>query len=81
VVGKLGRAQSPLDPAPVSMIETLVTYKPKYLVNEKGKTLRFKFDASETGLFRNPQGVPPVGAGQVAVSGEGAVFRGMKNFA
>jgi Cu(I)/Ag(I) efflux system membrane protein CusA/SilA len=58
VVGKLGRAQSPLDPAPVSMIETLVTYKPKYLMNEKGKTLRFKFDASEAGLFRNPEGVP-----------------------
>ena len=58
VVGKLGRAQSPLDPAPVSMIETLVTYKPEYLMNEKGKTRRFKFDASETGLFRNPQGVP-----------------------
>ena len=58
VVGKLGRAQSPLDPAPVSMIETLVTYKPEYLMNEKGKIRRFKFDASETGLFRNPQGVP-----------------------
>jgi len=58
VVGKLGRAQSPLDPAPVSMIETLVTYKPKYLQNDEGKTLRFKFDASETGLFRNPEGTP-----------------------
>ena len=58
VVGKLGRAQSPLDPAPVSMIETLVTYTSKYLMNGKGEQLRFKFDASETGLFRNPQGVP-----------------------
>jgi len=56
VVGKLGRAQSPLDPAPVSMIETLVTYKPKYLLDEKGEPLRFKFDASETGLVRNPEG-------------------------
>ena len=58
VVGKLGRAQSPLDPAPVSMIETLVTYKPKYLLNEKGKPLRFRFDPSESGLFRNPEGTP-----------------------
>lgn len=30
VVGKLGRADSALDPAPVSMIETLVTYVPEY---------------------------------------------------
>ncbi len=30
VVGKLGRADSPLDPAPLSMIETIVTYKPEY---------------------------------------------------
>ncbi|MBW1945825.1 MAG: efflux RND transporter permease subunit, partial [Deltaproteobacteria bacterium] len=56
VVGKLGRAQSPLDPAPVSMIETLVTYKPKYLLNEQGKPLRFRFDPTEPGLFRNSKG-------------------------
>ncbi len=30
VVGKLGRADSVLDPAPISMIETLVTYRPEY---------------------------------------------------
>lgn len=30
VVGKLGRADSPLDPAPISMIETTIHYKPEY---------------------------------------------------
>jgi Cu(I)/Ag(I) efflux system membrane protein CusA/SilA len=30
VVGKAGRAETALDPAPVSMIETLITYKPEY---------------------------------------------------
>jgi len=30
VVGKIGRADSPLDPAPLSMIETVVTYKAEY---------------------------------------------------
>ncbi|HDY65877.1 MAG TPA: efflux RND transporter permease subunit, partial [Phycisphaerae bacterium] len=29
-VGKLGRADTPLDPAPVSMIETVINYKPQY---------------------------------------------------
>jgi copper/silver efflux system protein len=31
VVGKLGRAESALDPAPVSMIETVINYKPEYV--------------------------------------------------
>ncbi len=30
VVGKIGRADTPLDPAPISMIETLIAYKPEY---------------------------------------------------
>lgn len=30
VVGKIGRAETSLDPAPISMIETLITYKPEY---------------------------------------------------
>ncbi len=30
VVGKVGRADTALDPAPVSMIETIITYKPEY---------------------------------------------------
>jgi Cu(I)/Ag(I) efflux system membrane protein CusA/SilA len=30
VVGKIGRAETALDPAPISMVETLITYKPEY---------------------------------------------------
>jgi len=40
VVGKLGRAESPLDPAPVSMIETVVNYKSEYGVDEDGNRVR-----------------------------------------
>ena len=47
-VGKLGRADTPLDPAPVSMIETVINYKSQYLVDEKGKRLRFRFDPGES---------------------------------
>jgi len=39
-VGKLGRAESPLDPAPVSMFETLVTYKPEFGTDEDGNRVR-----------------------------------------
>ncbi|OHB67176.1 MAG: acriflavine resistance protein B [Planctomycetes bacterium RBG_13_63_9] len=30
VVGKIGRVDSPLDPAPISMIETVINYKPEH---------------------------------------------------
>ncbi len=39
-VGKLGRAESPLDPAPISMFETIVTYKPEFGLDEEGNRVR-----------------------------------------
>ena len=44
VVGKLGRAESALDPAPVSMIETVIHYVPEYKTDEAGRRLRFRYD-------------------------------------
>lgn len=40
VVGKLGRVDSALDPAPISMIETVITYKPEYRVDANGNRVR-----------------------------------------
>jgi len=58
VVGKLGRAETPLDPAPISMIETVINYKSKYIVDKNGHRMTFRFDEDETDLFRDPDGVP-----------------------
>lgn len=44
VVGKLGRVESALDPAPISMYENIINYKPEYVVNEDGERIRFKVD-------------------------------------
>jgi Cu(I)/Ag(I) efflux system membrane protein CusA/SilA len=44
VVGKLGRAESPLDPAPISMIETIINYKSEYIIDKDGNRLKFKYD-------------------------------------
>ena len=33
VVGKIGRVESALDPAPISMIETVITYLPEYKID------------------------------------------------
>ncbi|MCZ6715145.1 MAG: efflux RND transporter permease subunit [Deltaproteobacteria bacterium] len=40
VVGKLGRVESALDPAPISMMEIVVQYKPEYGTNDSGKRVR-----------------------------------------
>lgn len=44
VVGKLGRADSALDPAPISMYENVVNYKSEFITDANGRPLRFKFD-------------------------------------
>nr|MBC8367165.1 efflux RND transporter permease subunit [bacterium] len=71
-VGKLGRAETPLDPAPVSMIETIINYSPEYLVDEKGHRLRFKFDPDEEDFFRDENGEPVP-----AADGESYIVRGV----
>ena len=50
VVGKIGRVESPLDPAPISMIETVIDYKSEYKVDAAGHRLRFAYD-DERGEF------------------------------
>ncbi len=44
VVGKWGRVNSALDPAPVSMYENVINYKSEYILNEYGHRMRFKTD-------------------------------------
>lgn len=43
-VGKWGRVNSALDPAPTSMFENLINYKSEYILNESGHRMRFKVD-------------------------------------
>ncbi|MDY8134723.1 efflux RND transporter permease subunit [Aquimarina sp. 2201CG5-10] len=42
VVGKAGRTESALDPAPLSMYENVIAYKSEYVLNNKGEPGRFK---------------------------------------
>lgn len=43
-VGKWGRVNSALDPAPVQMFENIVNYLPEYILDEKGHRMRFRVD-------------------------------------
>ena len=49
VVGKAGRVESALDPAPMSMYENVILYKSEYLINDEGERQRFK--VNENGLY------------------------------
>lgn len=43
-VGKWGRVNSALDPAPVQMFENTINYRSEYLLDENGKRKRFRTD-------------------------------------
>ena len=57
IVGKAGRVNSALDPAPLSMYENMIQYKSEYLTDADGRRLRFQVD--EEGNFVRRSGRPP----------------------
>ena len=56
VVGKLGRAETPLDPAPISMIETIINYHPEYIIDKNGNRMTFLFDSDSVDYYRDQHG-------------------------
>ena len=55
-VGKLGRAESPLDPAPISMFETVVNYHSEYILDEAGHIETFQYDEEAEEFVRDEHG-------------------------
>ena len=55
VVGKIGRAETALDPAPVSMIETVINYKSEFRTDENGRRMHFRTD-SDGDFVRDDEG-------------------------
>ena len=56
VVGKIGRAASALDPAPVNMVETVITYKPEYATDKDGRVLLYRYDRKRGEFARDADG-------------------------
>jgi Cu(I)/Ag(I) efflux system membrane protein CusA/SilA len=54
VVGKAGRAETAIDPAPISMYENLINYKSEYVTDMNGTKLRFK--VNDNGHFELKNG-------------------------
>lgn len=73
VVGKAGRTESPLDPAPLSMYENIIEYKSEYALNEQGKRQRYRvnkdgfFVLSDGSVVQNPNSVAKENSNEVSL--------------
>ena len=56
VVGKIGRAETALDPAPISMVETVVRYKSEYAVDSDGRRGLYRFNDTTQMFDRDAEG-------------------------
>ncbi len=53
VVGKAGRAESAIDPAPLSMYENVISYKSEFVLDENREPQRFKMNEDGTFPLKN----------------------------
>lgn len=78
VVGKAGRVESALDPAPLSMYENLISYRPEYLLNENGEPGRYETDYKGDFLTKSGYSIPAgtkVNAGDLIAKDDGEYYR------
>ncbi|WP_422351522.1 efflux RND transporter permease subunit [Flagellimonas sp.] len=75
VVGKSGRTESALDPAPLSMYENMIQYRAEYELNADGEPQRFKVNEDGYFILKNGKTVVnpnlPVSSGAVENDGFG----------
>ncbi|MEZ4939873.1 MAG: efflux RND transporter permease subunit [Saprospiraceae bacterium] len=81
-VGKAGRAETALDPAPISMFENIINYKPEFQIDKNGKRQTFKTDrqgrfilASGDTLSNEAALARGIEAGALIPDPDGQVFR------
>ncbi len=80
VVGKWGRVNSALDPAPISMYENVINYKSEYILDESGHRIRFKIDDDafvlKNGETYNPNdGFKVIEKDELIIDEDGEYFR------
>jgi copper/silver efflux system protein len=52
-VGKWGRVNSALDPAPIQMFENTINYRPEYILDENGHRMQFKVDKTGSYILKD----------------------------
>ncbi|MBD3629872.1 efflux RND transporter permease subunit [Cyclobacterium sp.] len=82
VVGKAGRADTPIDPAPISMFENTISYKSEYVSDINGTKLRFKVNRDghfelKNGELYNHETMSPeqIDVGLLIPDSDGEYFR------
>jgi Cu(I)/Ag(I) efflux system membrane protein CusA/SilA len=59
-VGKWGRVNSALDPAPVQMFENTINYRSEFILDENGHRMQFKVDKDGSYILKNGSKYNPV---------------------
>ncbi len=73
VVGKWGRVNSALDPAPTSMYENVINYKSEYILDESGHRMRFEVDNNGSYILQNGETYNPKDQGFMLIEKENLV--------
>lgn len=81
-VGKWGRVNSALDPAPVQMFENTINYRSEYILDENGQRMQFKVDRDGSYILKNgskynikKEGFKVIPADSLVPSENGEYFR------
>lgn len=80
-VGKWGRVNSALDPAPAQMFENTINYRPEYILNENGRRERFKvnkegyFELIDGNTYRQADGFRLIPRDSLIPDRDGDFFR------
>ncbi len=72
-VGKWGRVNSALDPAPVQMFENTISYRPEYILNEDGQRMQFKVDREGSYILKSGGKYNPKKEGFKAISADSLI--------
>ena len=82
VVGKASRAETAIDPAPISMFENTINYKSEYATDINGNRIRYKVNKDghyelKNGLFHDPENSEPhlINTSQLIPDSDGEYFR------
>ncbi len=59
VVGKIGRAETPLDPAPISMVETVINYKSEFVEDDHHHVVLFAWNKGAGEFLRRGSALVP----------------------
>ncbi|HEX7411980.1 MAG TPA: efflux RND transporter permease subunit, partial [Bacteroidales bacterium] len=68
-VGKWGRVNSALDPAPVQMFENTINYRSEYILDENGQRMQFKVDRDGNFILDKEEIIKEIDGNAIEING------------